>query len=214
MAARRTATPLWLEQNLCVVRSGLLVATHEPRPGIRLAEVLFPGDVLGEGSFGGKPPVTLRAVQASKLVVLDGPAVERLFLTGDPAVRWLLEGMASRVRRTERHTWNVRTSPVRARVARFLLDWCELCGSWHLPGPVRGGLSVSLVADLVGSVRPTVHRTLLGFERAGAVVLWHGGITVTDAGALQRRAAGVEPYLQAPGSTWIEHSPAEQRASA
>jgi hypothetical protein len=108
---------------------------------------------------------------------------------------WLIAGMAARVRRAENYRFNMRAVSVRARVAQFMLDWCRSHRTTHVPGPHCGGLSLAMIGDVVGCARPTVHRHLLDFERAGTVVLEEGGITVEDMSALERRAASAYSYL-------------------
>ncbi len=194
MRARQVATPLWLRDQLCVVAAGTVLARHEPRPSMRRAELLVAGDVVGDGAFGGVGPTFLRAVIPSRLLLFSAPDQDNILSDAETA-RWVVAGMAVRARRAENYRFNMRAVSVRARVARFVLDWCQSHWTAHVPGPHCGGLSLAMIGDVVGCTRPTVHRHLLNFERAGTVVLEHGGITVEDMSALERRAAAADPYL-------------------
>lgn len=201
LAAQETVRPLWLADHLCTVRSGAVIAWHEPEPSIRRAELLLAGDVIADGVFGGSAPIRLQAVVPSTLRVLDEPSTGREALGDDDSALWVLCAMAARVRLAEGHRYNVRTAAVVARLARLVVDWCAAFDTDHVAGPHEEGLSLASIADIVGSTRPTVHRNLLDLERANAVVLRRGGITVRDRIGMIRRAAGVEPYVSLDRST-------------
>lgn len=215
MRARQSNASLGLDQRLCLVRAGRLVARLAPEPGLHLAELLLPGDVIAEGAFGGAAPRTLTALTAASLVVVDGPAASNLLVTGGATTRWLLEGMTHRVKRAENRQTNLMTTDLRTRLARFLLDWCQATTDVHLPGPFRGGFTQSVLAELVGSTRHTVNRTLQDFERRGVVVLEDGGITVEDFVVMRRCARSAAPYLLGAGAHPLPKGAGiEQRTSA
>lgn len=193
MWARQTMTSLGLQDRVGVVKSGLLLARYESEPGLRIAELLLPGDVIAEGLFGGTAPDALTAVSHANLVVLGAGDVTALLAGGPPSP--LLRGMTVRVRRAENRQWNLTTTDMRTRLARFLLDWCEVNRTVHLPGPFRGGFAQTVLAEVIGSTRHTVNRTVHDFERRGVLVLEDGGITVEDFAVIRRCARGAAPYL-------------------
>lgn len=196
MAARQSNAHLRLDERLCVVRSGRLVARLESEPGTTVVEVLFPGDVVTEGVFGGEAPRTLTALTPASLLVLDAPEALRMLAAGGGATRWLLDGMTQRVRRAENRQANLMTADARTRLSRFLLDWCETTADVHLPSPFRGGVAQSVLAELVGSTRHTVNRILRDFQKRGVVVLEHGGVTIDDFDVLKRCARDARPYFR------------------
>lgn len=195
MKARQIASPLWLSDHVVVVQSGLLLARHEPRPGVRRSEVLAAGDVVAEAMCDVTPPATLTSLVASKLVVLDVPQAEEAFFETVESAQWILHRMALRVRGAENHRNNLRTTTVRTRVARFLIDWCERHRTAHVPGPYNGGISISQLAEIVGASRAAVHGSLLTFERGGLLHLEHGGVTVARVQAMRPHARHTQPYL-------------------
>jgi len=106
------------------------------------------------------------------------------------------------------------TLPFVINVARLLLDWCDVNGTVHLPGSFDGGLPLSLLADVVGSTRPTVNRTWLALERAGDLVLEHGGITVEDFSAVRRRAQSAGTYMHGVSARRSDVYSVDQRNNA
>jgi CRP/FNR family cyclic AMP-dependent transcriptional regulator len=203
MWARQTRTSLGLQDGLGVLRSGLVLARYESKPGMRVGELLLPGDVVAEGVFGGDAPSELIAVTPVNLALFDPPQVHALLGRYNGAPAWLLRGMSVRVARAENREWNLKTADARTRLARFLLDWCEATTDIHVPGPFRGGFAQTALAEVVASTRPTVNRILQDFERRGVVVLEHGGVTVEDFAVVRRCARGAASYLHA-----VEASPA------
>jgi CRP/FNR family transcriptional regulator len=77
--------------------------------------------------------------------------------------------------------------PVRARVARDLVDRAAVRGPLH--AGARLDVTQQSLADAIGSVREVVARALGELKREGAITSRREGITVADPGAL-RRAAG------------------------
>lgn len=192
--ARQTRAP-WLENHLCVVTSGMVLANYESEPGSRLAEVLVPGDVVAEGICGGQAPSGFTTITSATLVVHDTKSVDDLLVRGGSSADWLLRGMSIRVGRSENRQANLMRTDMRARLSRLLLDWCAVGATTHVPGPFRGGLAQSVLAEVIGSTRHTVNRTLRNFEHRGFVVLEHGGITVEDFDAVTRLAREAKPYF-------------------
>lgn len=203
MWSRQTVPSQWLQSELCIVRSGVLVARYESEPGMRVAEVLCAGDVIADGLFGGRAPITLTATTPVSLAVLDADQVGGA-LESDPAASlWIIHGMTVRARRAENRQVNLMTTDSRARLSRFLLDWCESGSTAHLPGPFRGGVAQRVLAEVIGSTRHTVNRTLQDFEKRGVIVLEDGGVTVERFEVLRRCARGTQPYLYGVGSRRI-----------
>lgn len=133
------------------------------------------------------------------LVVHDTESVDDLLVRGASSVAWLLRGMSIRVGRSQNRQANLMTTDVRARLSRLLLDWCAVGDTAHVPGPFQGGLAQSVLAEVIGSTRHTVNRTLRSFEHRGFVVLEHGGITVEDFDAVTRLARKAKPYFAGVG---------------
>lgn len=176
------------------MRSGLLVARYD-LDGLPVTELLFPGDVVAEGVFGGVAPDVLSATVLTNVVLLDAEVTHGLLDEGGPTSRWLVRRMTVRVRRAENRQSNLMMADTRTRLARLLLDWCEISTSVHVPGPFRGGVSQAGLAEVIGSTRHTVNRTLQDFERRGVVVLEHGGVTVENFDVMRRCARRAQPYL-------------------
>ena len=99
----------------------------------------------------------------------------------------LLDETTSRLRAAYRALEGRAFMPVRARVARDLVDRAAIRGPLH--AGVRLDVTQQSLADSVGSVREVVARALGELKREGAITSRREGITVADPRAL-RRAAG------------------------
>jgi CRP/FNR family cyclic AMP-dependent transcriptional regulator len=200
--ARQTFASPSLQSDLCLVRSGLLVARYESEPGMAVAEILWPGDVIGEGIFGGVAPVSLTAATPATLAVLDAERVDDVLSNDHAASQWLMRAMAVRARRAQNRQVNLMTANTRARLSRLVLDWCESGSTVHVPGPFRGGVAQNVLAEVIGSTRHTVSRTLQDFDRRGVILLEESGVTVRKFDVLRRCARATRPYfhgVDAPG---------------
>jgi len=184
-------------ERLCVISEGLFIARHEQAPDLRVAELLFPGDVVidavsGEGHRGW----SIAAVWPGRTMSLSETAVDHLIESRTDAARWLLTAMTVRVRRAHSRQLNLMSCDARARLAAFLIEWCHLTGSDQLlSNPRQGGLLRSHLADLLGVNRATIRQSLQAFEQRGLITQSAAGVVVLDELQLARRATGAEPCL-------------------
>jgi CRP/FNR family cyclic AMP-dependent transcriptional regulator len=181
---------------------------------MRVAELLFPGDVVAEGVFGGVAPGALTAATPAHLVVLEADLVHELLANAGETPPWLMHAMTVRVRRAENRQSNLMLVDVRTRLARFLLDWCEATRTVHVPGPFRGGLARTVLAEVIGSTRHTLNRTLHDFEKRGVVVMENGGVTVEDFVVIRRCAVRASSYLHGVDRPFVVKDPCTRRETS
>lgn len=191
----RDFLPVRLQDHVCVVISGLFIARYEREPGLRVSELLLPGDVVADGVLGASPPGTLVAATAGRVVAVDLARACQLTTSDQDATQWLLKGMAIRAQRAENRQTNLMRADIRTRLAGFLLDWSDAIGGTRLPGPYNGGLTQRTIAEMIGATRAAVNRTLHGLERRGVVELGEGGITIVSFDGLRHAARSAEPIL-------------------
>lgn len=125
------------------------------------------GGTLGEVPFfeGGRYPATAMATRPTSCLALTREAVHAAFRE-DPELAFVFLGsLAARVRElVDRLDQHVRMS-VRARMADFLLDRRETCGS----DVVTLGATQLEVAEELGTVREVVVRTLSELRDEGII---------------------------------------------
>jgi len=188
------------ESQLCVVTEGLFIARQERWPGVGLAELLFPGDVVAGASSvqDGDTTPTISAVWAGRVVTLPSAVVDRLVETQAEAARRLLAALTVRLRRAYSRQLNLMRCDARGRLAAFLIDWCRATGTDRmLSNPNGGGLARSDLADLMGVNRATVRLSLEAFQRRGLVSLKTDWVVILDRYELERRALGAEQCMPA-----------------
>ena len=127
-----------------------------------------------------------QAIQPSVLLHLDAERVRSLSQRRPELSQALIDELVSRLRSAFRALAASAFMPVRARVARDLLERAKMSG------PVVAGLHLAVtqqsLADATGSVREVVARALRELRREGAIATADDGITVVDPDALTRLA--------------------------
>ena len=147
-----------------------------------------PGDLVGSlVTERSELETRAQAIQPSVLLHLDTDRVRSLSQRRPELSQALIDELVSRLRSAFRALAASAFMPVRARVARDLLERAKMSG------PVVAGLHLAVtqqsLADATGSVREVVARALRELRREGAIATADDGITVVDPDALTRLAA-------------------------
>ena len=95
--------------------------------------------------------------------------------------RSVAEHLARDVRRLSRMVKDLALYPVRARLARFLLNHASASPAMHR-------WTQEMIAAQIGTVRDVVGRLLRAFEQEGLVARERGRLVVADRGAMEREA--------------------------
>lgn len=141
------------------------------------------GEVMGLPSVvGGTSPAAAQAVEPTRAVMMSVPVL-RARARRDSAVAWAVaeEVASSLFRVQERLAHNV-FAPIRARVARYLLD---VAVEDLATGRIVAATSHQDVAAAIGTVREVVARTLTTFRRAGLTERGSSGIILRDVRSLR-----------------------------
>ena len=160
--------------------------------------VLGAGDVVGEMAVlheGGRRGATVIALEPAETLSLQRDQFLELRRDNPAVDRFIIEVLASHVRRVDAHLMEALFVPVERRVLRRLLALMDVYGG---PGPSPGSddpgeaseipLTQDDLASLAGTSRATVNRVLRQAEEAGWVSLGRGRIKVLDPERLARRA--------------------------
>ncbi|GBD23047.1 HTH-type transcriptional regulator Cmr [bacterium HR29] len=146
--------------------------------------ILEPG-----ATFGDMPTVAQRmgdtfaeAIEDSAICVMSRQDIQELLREHPSAALAILHSVARRLRAAEDELENVAVRSVPARLARLLLRLARNSGRIE-------GFTHQELAELLGTTRETVWRTLNEFERAGLVTAERRFIAVADVEGLERRAA-------------------------
>ena len=179
-----------------VVLSGLLryyLATSTGRQiTIRYIGV---GDLAGTvNPYGPGLSTAIQAVEPSLLLHLDRPLLDALMRRRPDFASELLEELAIRLRFAYGALAATAFTPVRARVARDLLERARASDSLR-PG-LRLQVTQQALADATGSVREVVTRAIGELRREGVIATDAAGISILDPGALVAEASqGATPGL-------------------
>jgi CRP/FNR family transcriptional regulator, cyclic AMP receptor protein len=147
-----------------------------------------PGDLVGSlVSERSAVETRAQAMEPSVLLHLDVERVRSLSQRRPELSQALIDELVGRLRSAFRTLAASAFMPVRARVARDLLERAKMSG------PVVAGLHLAVtqqsLADATGSVREVVARALRELRSEGAIATADDGITVLDPDALTRLTA-------------------------
>lgn len=145
-----------------------------------------PGDVLGAPvAVSGGVPVTVHAVTGITVARTPPDLLPTLARNDVRVALWLSEELACRVRGLLDELARNTFFPVRARVARHLLD---LATSRQRGRELEVRVTQQELADAVGSVREVVTRVLAGLRQRGLLHTERDVIRIRDPHALAETA--------------------------
>ena len=134
----------------------------------------------------GRRTATVVALERTETLAFQYEVLDRLRRTCPAADRFLLETMATAIRRTSATLLDALYVPSDQRVLRRLAD---LEDQYRGPGPTTEiPLTQEEVATLAGASRATVNQVLRGAQADGYVRLRRRRIAILDRVALRRRA--------------------------
>jgi CRP/FNR family transcriptional regulator, cyclic AMP receptor protein len=136
------------------------------------------GEVLGAPIVvAGSVPVTAHAVTDAAVARTPPDLLTALARNDSRVALWLAEELSRRVRGLLDELARNTFFPVRARIARHLLD---LASSSQRGAALEAQVSQQQLADAVGSVREVVTRTLAGLRIEGLVDTERDRVRITD----------------------------------
>lgn len=165
------------------VKSGrvkIVKATGDGREHI--IKLLDPGDLFAEVLlFSSRPyPATAVAAEDACIGSISNAALERLILANNQLALQLIKALSQRLLYAQEKIKNLALGDVPARTAETLLRLAREHGRPAANGAVvvRIGLSRQELANLVGTTRETVTRTLGALKKAGIIDFAGDDITI------------------------------------
>ena len=166
-------------QQIFVLESGTVALARPNADRTAFLNLLGPGDVFGDvGQLTGKSaPVDAVVLEDAIVLSMDGEALLGLMMTRPRvAMRWMAS-LAARLAVAQDRLEELLAGPLDYQLASMLL---------HLSDDA-GVVSVSqqTIAQLLGSRRPSIARSLANLERRGFIEKQYRRIHVLDAPALR-----------------------------
>lgn len=196
VARRYTYQPaeiLFLEGDECrgmyVVETGLVRLFKQNSDAGRelTVRLMGPSDSFNEVPIfdDGPNPVSAEIIEESRLLVLPASAMRQLLLECPELDRAAVTYLASRVRHMLTMVHDLSLRHVRARVAKILLQSIGPDEGVGAGSDQRARLTQREIAEMAGTAREVVARTLKVFEREGAIAVDQGRITILDPAQLE-----------------------------
>ncbi len=174
--------------SLFLVASGRVQLYRTSQDGRRFViATLGPGSMFGEASLlGGQGPDT-RAVALESGTVWVMPAQQAMELSSTEAMFGfgLMQAIGQRVVEAENRLEQMAYSTIASRLAALLLE----LGEDDSLGIVR--VTHQELADMLGTWRETISKTLQDFRRRGLVASGRRQLTLLDREGLQLEAGGI-----------------------
>lgn len=148
--------------------------------------------VLGQGQFFGEMSLIddeprsahVIAMEDSHLVVLRRQDFEAILMQAPVIAVALLKELTRRLRRADEKVGSLVLLDVHGRVARLLLDMAEEEGGER----IARRLTHHTIAQMIGSSRETVSRTMRDLVEKGHIVVDRKDIVIRDRPALEQAA--------------------------
>ena len=177
-----------MASSLFLVAGGRVQLYRTTRDGRRFViATLGPGSVFGEDSIlGGQGPDT-HAVALERCTIWTMPRQRALEISSTDAMFGfgLMQAMGQRVMEAENRLEQMAYSTISSRLAALLLE----LGGEEPRNTVRA--THQELADMLGTWRETVSKTLQEFRRRGWIASGRRQLTLLDKEALQLEAGGV-----------------------
>ena len=173
---------------LCFVRSGLVKVFKTSEEGKeQVLRLIGAGQTFNDvpALDGGPNPASAMALEPTVVYATGGAQLRRLIAERPGVAEAVVRSLAAALRYLVSMVEDLSFLPVRARVAKILLDQEVEQASGEGEGQVHHRLTQQEMAAMAGTAREMVGRALKELEQAGAVHNDHGRITVLNRERLQ-----------------------------
>ena len=173
-----------------IAKGRVAIRITTPLGDIATIGVLGQGDVVGEMAVledGGRRGATALALEPTETLSIDRGQFLELRRQYPAVDRFIIDVLATHVRRVDVQLMEALFVPVDRRVIRRLLALTQVYGHDDEPDAVDVPLTQDDLASLAGTSRATVNRVLRQAEDAGMVSLSRGRIRVVDRDSLAKR---------------------------
>jgi CRP/FNR family transcriptional regulator, cyclic AMP receptor protein len=175
-------------RSLFLVASGRVQLYRTTRDGHRFViATLGPGSMFGEESLLGGESLDTYAVALEPCTIWTMPRQEAIEISSHEAMFGfgLIQAMGQRLVEAENRLEQMAYSTISGRLAALLLDLAE--GDQH--NVVHA--THQELADMLGTWRETISKTLQDFRRRGLVASGRRQLTILDKEGLEEEAAGL-----------------------
>jgi CRP/FNR family cyclic AMP-dependent transcriptional regulator len=151
-----------------------------------ILEVMRPGDFFGEMALMDEEPYASSAIamEDTSLLALHRDDFRRC-ISDMPGMSFgLLRALCSRLREADHKIGGLILLDVAGRVSHLFLEMAAQHGDDHIPSPPTH----QVIAQMVGSSRETVSRTISSLAAQKLIALTPGGITLLNREALEAAA--------------------------
>jgi CRP-like cAMP-binding protein len=172
-----------MAESVFLVTNGRVQLYRVGRDGRRLAVgTLGPGSMFGEASLLGEESPVMQAVSLESCTIWILPGKAALEISASDAMLGFgfVQALGQRVRETEDRLEQMAYSPVASRLAALLLDL-----SAHDPQQTVRATHYEM-ADMLGTWRETISKTLQDFRKKGWVSSGRGQVVLLDRNSLRR----------------------------
>jgi CRP-like cAMP-binding protein len=181
---------------LHLIRSGRVAVRLDAGRGESvIAAVLGAGEMFGELALldeDASRSATIAALEPLETLSVHQLDFSRLREKSPEAANVLIAVLAAQVRRLSQQLGEALYVPADRRVLRRLVDMAQVYGDGD-GGEISIPLTQEHFADLAGTSRITVNRTLRAEQEKGTLDLARGRTIVSDLGAIKSRAYGRPP---------------------
>lgn len=188
---------IFLEGEVCqgiyIIESGAVKLIKHPSGGAQrsgreqMIGLLSAGDSFNEVPvFDGRPnPVSAQAVSASQILVIPERVIHQLLRRNPDFVDSVLLDFSSRLRHMLALVEDLSLRQVTGRVAKILLQSVEPIEGVGSGVEAHERLTQNNIAEMAGTAREVVARSLKQIEREGAIRIVRGRITIVDEDVLR-----------------------------
>jgi len=164
-----------------IMRSGLVELVVGSGRRRSVVGLLRPGEVDGDLQLilGMAMPYAARAVEHSRVLVLEASRFEALLAEHPPIDRRWLSSIAARVASSQARIMQLLGRSLAEQTARLLLDESV---------EAKVGLPQRTLAAMLGAQRPSVNKVLRQFEDKQIISLGYGEVRILDTSALEKIA--------------------------
>ena len=182
---------------LHLIRSGRVAVRLDAGRGESvIAAVLGPGEMFGELALldeDATRSATIAALEPLETLSVHQLDFSRLREKSPEAADVLIAVLAAQVRRLSQQLGEALYVPADRRVLRRLVDMARVYADAEDDGSISIPLTQEHFADLAGTSRITVNRTLRAEQEKGTLDLARGRTIVADLEAIKARAYGRPP---------------------
>lgn len=180
-------------KQMYIVLAGKLKVTKATEGGKEnLLAIHQTGDFFGEMALldGKTAPATVSAMEDCRIVTIAGSDFQHLLMHNEKVVRQIIQVLCSRLRQAWGQLQNLTYGTAESRIMAGLMQLARRHGVQDARGIIINlRITHQELAEMVGTARETVTRTLAGLKNEGIIQVDHRRIIILN-------PRGLTPYRQ------------------